>query len=131
MVGLPSGAKTPERSVSTPSVIVLAVTPGPVLTAPDPPPPPDALLLCPLLPQPASATSSRQTRIEPPRDFVERLMRCSPWLEVLGHERGGGATPGGRFRRTRWGRRSAPPRRRRRRGTAPRRRAAARRRPVR
>src|SRR5918996_2831164 len=85
MVGLPSGANTPDRSVSTPSVIVLLVTPGPVLTAPEPPPPLD-LLLCPLLPQPASATSSRQTRIEPARDFFERLMQCSPWLAVTGHE---------------------------------------------
>src|SRR3954447_9409753 len=90
MVGLPSGANTPDRSVSTPSVIVLAVTPGPSLTAPDPPPPLDDLLLSPLLPQPASTTSSRQTRTEPARDFVERLMQCSPWLEVAGHERGGG-----------------------------------------
>ena len=46
----------------------------------------DALLLWPLLPQPASATSRRQTRIEPARDFVERLMQCSPWLEVTGHD---------------------------------------------
>src|SRR3954451_19187568 len=79
-IGLPSGANTPERSVSRPSVIVLLVTPGPTLTPPDPPPPPplEALLSAPLLPQPASASSNRQIRIEPARDFFERLMQCSP-----------------------------------------------------
>src|SRR3954452_12234149 len=78
-IGLPSGANTPERSVSRPSVIVLLVTPGPTLTPPEPPPPPlDALLSAPLLPQPASANSSKQIRMEPTRDFFERLMQCSP-----------------------------------------------------
>jgi hypothetical protein len=33
-----NGAKTPERSVSAPSEIVVAVTPGPVLTLVAPPP---------------------------------------------------------------------------------------------
>src|SRR3954470_3375814 len=101
-IGLPSGANTPERSVRRPSVIVLSVTPGPVFTAPDEPPPLlDALLLEPLLPQPAARTSTMQTTSEPARDFVERLMQCSPWLELTGHERGRGHGRGARCPRSR------------------------------
>src|SRR3954468_15769570 len=81
IVGLPSGAKTPDRSVRTPSVIALAVIPGPVLTEPDEPPPPpplEDLLSAPLLPQPAPATSTTQASRQAARDFFEELMQCSP-----------------------------------------------------
>src|SRR3954463_4175890 len=54
-----NGANTPDRSVSTPSEIVVSVTPGPVLmlAAPPPPDPPELLLL--LLPLSPQAVSTR------------------------------------------------------------------------
>src|SRR3954447_13503456 len=74
--GPASGANTPERSVRSPSVIVLAVTPGPALI--DPPPPEDELeeLEDPLLPQPTTG-SARTMAIAHMRR--RRLMRGSPW----------------------------------------------------
>jgi hypothetical protein len=74
--GPASGAKTPERSVRTPSVIVLSVTPGPALI--DPPSPDDEPpeLDEPLLPQPAT-DSARMRLIAKTRR--RRLMWCSPW----------------------------------------------------
>src|SRR4051794_14287172 len=43
--GWPKGAKMPDRSVNTPSVIVLAVMPGPPLIPPDELEPPELELL--------------------------------------------------------------------------------------
>src|SRR3954453_19395730 len=55
----PSGANTPDSSVSTPRRMVFEVTPGPVLIPPcsDPPPPP-LLPLSELLPQAARARAT-------------------------------------------------------------------------
>src|SRR3954467_15785015 len=62
-----NGANTPDRSVSTPSEIVVSVTPGPVLTlAASPPPPPDPpeLLLLPLSPQADSARAQQSAETD-------------------------------------------------------------------
>src|SRR4051794_3453889 len=75
--GWASGAKVAERSVRTPSVIVLSVTPGPPFTSPDDDPP--ELESEPLLPQAARAraTSTRAMPLAAWRNV--RLMTCSPW----------------------------------------------------
>src|SRR5256885_14653336 len=74
--GAASGANTPERSVRSPSVMVLAVMPGPALI--DPPPDDELELeeLWPLLPQPA-IVSPRTRAIAKTR--TRRLMQMSPW----------------------------------------------------
>src|SRR3954452_6092836 len=70
--GPASGANTPERSVRTPSEMVLSVTPGPVLT--DPPPPPDEPpeLEEPLLPQAATASARMTATAKTRRTGVRR-----------------------------------------------------------
>src|SRR4051794_32366020 len=101
--GPASGAKTPDRSVRTPSVIVLSAIPGPVLIEPEDPPPDE--LDEPLLPHAASDNATTRPRARTRRG---RLMRCSP-LEWF---RGPGS--GGSDRRGHPRRRSIrpPPRRR-------------------
>src|SRR3954452_24968333 len=75
--GWASGANTPERSVSTPSVIVLSAIPGPVFS--DPPLDADDDELEPLLPQPAAiAHSSTASPTAPIRK--DRVMRSPPWV---------------------------------------------------
>src|SRR3954452_2406185 len=101
--GPASGAKTPDRSVRTPSVIVLSAIPGPALIEPEDPPP--DVLDDPLLPH---AVSDVATTITTARTRRERLMRCSP-LVWFGGPGSDGSDPRGHPRR-----RSArpPPRRR-------------------
>src|SRR3954452_11392361 len=96
------GAKTPERSVRTPSVIVLSVIPGPALIEPE-----DPLEVFdePLLPHAASDTATTRHAARTRR---ERLMLCSLsyWFGCLGT---GGSDPRGHPRR----RSERPPPRRR------------------
>src|SRR4051812_34251222 len=101
--GPASGAKTPDRSVRTPSVIVLSAMPGPALIEPEDPPP--DVLDEPLLPHAASDNATTSPTATTRR---ERLMRCSP-LMWFGDPGSGGSDPRGHPRR-----RSArlPPRRR-------------------
>src|SRR5436190_12826741 len=81
--GPASGAKTPDRSVRTPSVIVLSAIPGPVLIDPDEPPP--DVLDEPLLPH---AVSDNATASPTATTRRERFMRCSPlvWFGVPGRD---------------------------------------------
>src|SRR3954452_21815555 len=60
--GCPNGAKIPDRSVRTPSEIVLAVTPGPTLTPPSEPPPESEFLPQPAATSATAATPSATTR---------------------------------------------------------------------
>src|SRR3954470_6929550 len=106
--GPASGAKTPDRSVRTPSVIVLSAIPGPVLIEPEDPPP-DEVESEPLLPH---AASNNATTRHADRTRRERLMRCSP-LVWFGGPGSGGSRPRGHPRR-----RSARPPLRRRTGSA-------------
>src|SRR3954463_7795389 len=75
--GCASGENTPDRSVRTPSVIVLSVTPGPVLIdpAPDEEVPPE--VSSPLLPQPLAATNSRAAARPAAPIRNDRVMQCS------------------------------------------------------
>src|SRR5436190_1490589 len=93
--GPASGAKTPDRSVRTPSVIVLSATPGPALIEPEDPPP--DVLDEPLLPQ-AASDNARASPTAATRS--ERFMTCSPllWVGVPGS--GGSALPGHPRRRS-------------------------------
>src|SRR3954463_6920823 len=79
--GPASGAKTPDRSVRTPSVIVLSAMPGPALIGPGGPPPDgrDEPLLPHAVSDKASPSPTATTR-------RERFMRCSPlvWFGVSG-----------------------------------------------
>src|SRR3954471_24872147 len=59
--GWPKGAKMPDRSVNTPSVIVLAVMPGPPLTPPDEPESPE-LELFPHSPMATHSTTAATMR---------------------------------------------------------------------
>src|SRR4051794_41646793 len=90
--GPASGAKTPDRSVRTPSVMVLSAMPGPALIEPEDPPP--DVLDEPLLPHAASDNATSPT-ITTRR---ERLMRCSP-LMWFGDHGSGGSDPRGHPRR--------------------------------
>src|SRR4051794_33282896 len=92
--GPASGAKTPDRSVRTPSVIVLSAIPGPVLIEPDDPPD-EVELSEPLLPH---AASDIDTTRHAARTRRERLMRCSP-LVWIGGPGSGGSDPRGHPRR--------------------------------
>src|SRR3954452_20902670 len=115
--GPASGANTPERSVRTPSVMVLSVTPGPALI--DPPPPDDELVELeePLLPQAATASARMTATVNTRRT---RVMRCAPWGWVARPGNGEPVPPA----RPRPGSRLRRPRRRR--GSGRRRWAAAR-----
>src|SRR3954469_7491925 len=114
--GPASGAKTPDRPVRTPSVIVLWAIPGPALIEPEDPPP--DVLDEPLLPHAASDNATTSPRARTRR---ERLMRCSP-LVWVGGPGSGGSDPQGHPRR-----RSARPPPRRRTGSGRRPRTAVRR----
>src|SRR3954454_24404222 len=87
--GPASGGKTPDRSVRTPSVIVLSAIPGPVLSEPEDPP--ADVFDDPLLPQAASDNATASPTATRRR---ERFMRCSPllWFGVSGS---GGSDPRG------------------------------------
>src|SRR4051794_18651366 len=105
-IGLASGAKTPDRSVSRPSVISLSVTPGPVLIEPAEPPPDEPPDSSPLLPQPATTPPSRAaTASAPARDRRVGLMGCSPWVAGTCVRRGAGVAGGGARRPVRPARR--------------------------
>src|SRR4051794_20738536 len=103
--GPASGAKTPDRSVRTPSVIVLSAIPGPALIEPEDPPLDEPVLSEPLLPHAASDVATTRPTARTRR---ERLMRCSP-LVWFGGPGSGGSDPRAHPRR-----KSArpPPRRR-------------------
>src|SRR3954470_18250232 len=93
--GPASGAKTPDRSVRTPSVIVLSAIPGPVLIEPEDPPPDELEVSEPLLRHAASdAATVRPTA----RTRRKRLMLCPPsvWFGGPGT---GGSDPRGHPRR--------------------------------
>src|SRR4051794_29173519 len=78
--GWPNGAKIPDRSVRTPSVIVLAVTPGPTLRPPsDELEPPDDELL----PHAAMATQSAATATPAAAMRNVRLISPLPLLVAL------------------------------------------------
>src|SRR2546423_5957725 len=87
--GPASGAKTPDRSVRTPSVIVLSAIPGPVLIEPEDPP--LDVLDEPLLPHAASDSATTSPRARTRR---ERLMRFSPLVWFGGRGSGGADPPG-------------------------------------
>src|SRR3954454_9520576 len=65
--GWPKGAKMPDRSVNTPSVIVLAVMPGPPLTPPDEPESPELELLphAPMATHSTTAATMRNVALTP------------------------------------------------------------------
>src|SRR3954451_9124140 len=115
--GPASGAKTPDKSVRTPSVIVLSAIPGPVLIEPEDPPPDEVELSEPLLPH---AVSDNATTRHAARTRRERLMRCSPLVRI------GGPGTGGSDPRAHLRRRSIRPPPRRRTGSGQRPRTAAR-----
>src|SRR3954471_15481348 len=95
--GPASGAKTPDRSVRTPSVIVLSAIPGPVLTEPEDPPPAEVELSEPLLPH---AANDNATTRPAARARWERVMMCSPSAGFGGPGPGGSDPLGHRRRRS-------------------------------
>src|SRR3954464_10317103 len=74
--GWPNGAKMPDRSVSTPNEIVLAVTPGPALTSPADEL--ELLELLELLPHAPTATHSAAAATPAAATRNVRLMPLSP-----------------------------------------------------
>src|SRR3954454_11255030 len=83
--GCASGANVAERSVRIPSVIVLSVTPGPVLIDPPDDEPPDPVSE-PLLPHAARANAASATAMPLAAMRDVRFIECSPsgWCGVLG-----------------------------------------------